>query len=325
MSESIRLKQDEQILELMGLVETLQKENEDKDRVLEEKNRIISEQDEVLAEQSTVIAEQTELIAEQKMQLQECLELNERLNRENRNASVQALQSELKKTKDSLESVRGKLFHSEFTIESLQEKLHASEEARKYAETHQKVVTVPVKENVPYEKCKKCHKGLYDTTLVGFVAYSLLVTVFTAVKSKVFVHDVGAFFVGVWNVIRWFVLGLVDGARWVAQVAEEIQNEALADVLYWLIVVVIVVGVIGSSGFGVYVGVRKIREVYLECCWDRVSVMVATISLAVAVYFGEEVKAVMPVNLVVMMSIVHGVYIGVRKYVKGWREARKYR
>ena len=315
MSESIRLKQDEQIQELMDLVETLQKESEDKDRVIMEKDRIIAEQEEILAEQ-------TGLIAEQKMQLRECLELNEKLNCENRSASVQALQSELKKAKDSLESVRGKLFRSEFTIESLQEKLHASEEAREYAETHQKVVTVPVKENVPYEKCKKCHKGLYDTTLVGFVAYSLLVTVFTAVKSKVFVHDVGAFFVGVWNMIRWFVVWLVGGAKWAAQVAEGIQNEALADVLYWLIVVVIVSVVIGGIGFGVYIGARKIREIYLECCWDRMSVMVATISLAVAVYFGEEIRAVVPVNLVVMMLIVHGVYVGVRKYVKGWREAR---
>ena len=63
----------------------------------------------------------------------------------------------------------------------------------------------------------------------------------------------------------------------------------------------------------------------MECCWDRVSVMVATISLAVAVYFGEEIKAVVPVNLVVMMLITHGVYVGVRKYVKGWRAARGYR
>ena len=311
MNESIRLKQDEQILELMDLVEVLQKESEDKDQVI--------------AEQDGVLEEQSKVIEEQKMQLQECLELNEKLNCENRNASVQVLQKDLKQTKDSLESVRGKLFRSELTIESLQEKLHASEEAREYAETHQKVEQVTVKENVLYEKCRKCHKGLYDTTLVGFVAYSLLVTSFAAVKSKVFVEDVGAFFTGAWDVIRWFVLGLVDVAKRVAQVAEGIQNEALADVLYWLMVAVIVAGVIGGIGFGVYVGVRKIRKIYLECCWDRVSVMVATISLAVAVYFGEEIRAVVPVNLVMMMLIVHGVYVGVRKYVNGWKDARGYR
>lgn len=311
MSESIRLKQDEQIQELMDLVETLQKEGEDKDRVL--------------AEQSKVIAEQTELIAEKKTQLQECLELNERLNRENRNASVQVLQKDLKQTKDSLESVRGKLFWSELTIESLQNKLRASEEARKYAETQQKVEQVTVKEKVIYEKCRRCHKGLYDTVLVGFVAYALLVTSFAAVKAKVFVNDVGAFLVGVWNVIRWFMVWLVGGAKWVAQVAEEIQNETLKDVLYWLIVVVIIVGVIGGIGFGVYVGVRKLRGIYIECCWDKVSVMVATISLALAVYFGEEIRTVVPKNLVVMMLIVHGMYIGVRWYAKGWREARGYR
>lgn len=318
MSESIRLKQDEQLLELMDLVEVLQKENEDKDKVITEKDRIIAEQEEVLAEQ-------TGLIAEQKMQLRECLELNEKLNCENRSASVQVLQKDLKQTKDSLESVRGKLLWSELTIESLQDKLRASEEAREYAETHQKVVTVPVEKKVPYEKCRKCHKGLCDTVLVGFVAYALLVTSFAAVKSKVFVKDVSAFFVGTWNVVSWFVLGLVDGAKWVAQVAKGIQNEALADVLYWLIVVVIVSVVIGGIGFGVYIGVRKVGKIYVECCWDRVSVMVATISLAIAVCFGEEIRAVVPVNLVVMLLITHGVYVSVRKYVKGWREARGYR
>lgn len=234
------------------------------------------------------------------------------------------LQKDLRQTKDLLESVRGKLFWSELTIESLQEKLRASEEAREYAETHQKIVSVPVKENVLYEKCRNCHKGLYDTALVGFAAYSLLVTSFAAVKSKVFVKEVGAFFVGAWDVVRWFVLGLVDGARWTAQVAEEIQNETLADVLYWLIVVVIIAGVICGLGFGVYIGVRKVKEVYMECCWDRVSVMVATIGLASVVHFGEEIRKVVPVNLVVMMLVAHGVYVGVRKYVKGWREARGY-
>lgn len=318
MSESIRLKQDEQIQELMELVETLQKESEDKDQVITEKDRIIAEQEEILAEQ-------TGLIAEQKMQLRECLELNEKLNCENRNASVQVLQKDLKQTKDSLESVRGKLFRSELTIESLQEKLRAAEEAREYAETHQKVERVTVKENVLYEKCRRCHKGLYDAALVGFAAYSLLVTGFVAIKSKVFVNEVGAFFVGAWNVIRCFVVGLVDWGRSVAKVVEGIQNEVLEDVLYWLIVVAIVSVVIGGIGFGVCVGVRRIREIYLECCWNRVSVMVAAISLAVAVYFGEEMRAVVPVNLVVMMLVVHGAYVGVRRYVKGWREARGYR
>ena len=161
--------------------------------------------------------------------------------------------------------------------------------------------------------------------IVGFVTYSLLVTSFAAVKSKMFVKDVGAFFVGVWNVIRWFVLWLVGGARWAAQVAKGIRDETVANVLYWLIVVVIVAGVIGGIGFGVYVGVRRVRGIYLECCWDGVSVMMATIGLAIAVYFGEEIRVVVPVNLVVMMLMVHGVYVGVRKYVKGWRVARGYR
>ena len=33
-------------------------------------------------------------------------------------------------------------------------------------------------------------------------------------------------------------------------------------------------------------------------------------------------RPVVPVNLVMMMLVVHGVYVSVRKYVKGWKEAR---
>lgn len=121
---------------------------------------------------------------------------------------MQALQSELKKANDSLEEQRVKLFGLERTREELQDKLNASKEAREYAEIHQKVVTVPVEKKVPYEKCRKCHKVIYDTALIGFVAYSLLVTIFTAVKTKVFIDDVGAFFAGAWDVIR------LDGLCW---------------------------------------------------------------------------------------------------------------
>lgn len=70
--------------------------------------------------------------------------------------------------------------------------------------------------------------------------------------------------------------------------------------------------------FYIFKQLYKLREIYLNCCWDRVSVMVATISLAIAVYFGEEIRAVVAVNMVVLMLVVREV-----RYVK-WKQKRIY-
>ncbi len=47
-------------------------------------------------------------------------------------------------------------------------------------------------------------------------------------------------------------------------------------------------------------------------------------STAIVVYFGEWIKSVMPINLIVLLLLVQVIYIGIRCYVKGWREERGY-
>ena len=41
-------------------------------------------------------------------------------------------------------------------------------------------------------------------------------------------------------------------------------------------------------------------------------------------YFGEWIKSVIPINLIVLLLLVYVVYIGIRCYVKDWREERGY-
>ena len=48
------------------------------------------------------------------------------------------------------------------------------------------------------------------------------------------------------------------------------------------------------------------------------------ISMAIAIYFGDWIKTVLPINMLFLLLFVQLVYVGIRWYVKGWRETRGY-
>lgn len=69
---------------------------------------------------------------------------------------------------------------------------------------------------------------------------------------------------------------------------------------------------------------KKVTKVYQENCWDVISVGIAVISLAVTVYFGDWIKALVKLNLVALLLLVQTVYVVIRVYVKGCKRVRGY-
>lgn len=57
---------------------------------------------------------------------------------------------------------------------------------------------------------------------------------------------------------------------------------------------------------------------------DIISIMVALLSTAIVIYFGEWIKSIIPINLIVLLLLMHVIYIGIRCYVKDWLEEREY-
>jgi hypothetical protein len=55
-----------------------------------------------------------------------------------------------------------------------------------------------------------------------------------------------------------------------------------------------------------------------------ISVGVTVTSLALAVYFGDWIKELVRLNLVVLLLLVQAVYVGIRVYVKGCKRASGY-
>ena len=233
MNELRNSKSDDQLEELLLLTEQMQEELDQKDRT----------------------------IRELKVQLDESLTLNERLNSENRAGNIQALKNDLRKTKELLQSEKEKTHTAEIMTEECQDKLRQAEQERDYALSHQKKVEIPVEKPVLYQKCQNCNQTAY-------------------LKAK---------------------------ERYDTQREKLVYGGCL----------------VGAGILLAFIGI-KIAGLYKKYCWDMITVMVILISMAITIYFGDSIKTVLPINLLFLLLFVQLVYVGIRWYVKGWRENRGY-
>ena len=288
-------------------------------------------------------------IMELNRQLNESLTLNEKLNSENRAENIEALRTKLKQTEEQLTSETDSRKRADAEVVAWKFKYEKAEQAKRYAQTHQKTVEVPVEKKVPYEKCDNCDRTAYQKakekcdnrkiqlekkykqmttgyeSLMFLLAwYSIATTLFTAILSPVFLNDCIPFFgtigKGIINLFREFV----TGADSFGQLSNGISNSIVSGIVYWLIAAIVMGILFIITGF-LIIGIGyQVGKIYRKYCWDIISIMVAIMSTAIVIYFGEWIKSVIPINLIVLLLLVYVVYIGIRCYVKDWREERGY-
>ena len=319
MTEYKNSKSDAQLEELLLLTEQMQEELDQKDRTIEEL----------------------------KVQLDESLTLNERLNSENRAGNIQALKNDLRKTKELLQSEKEKTHAAEIMIEECRDKLRQAEQERDYALSHQKKVEIPVEKPVLYQKCGNCNQtaylrakerydtqreklagrykaktAMYEALMFLLIWYSVSTTLFQMIRSKVFISDCGRFFDTIATFIQTIAGCIVLTGKNVAQISDGISNPVVAGIGYWLIRILVCGGcLVGAGILLAFIGI-KIAGLYKKCCWDMITILVTLISMEIAIYFGDWIKTVLPINLLFFLLFVQLVYVGIRWYVKGCRENR---
>ena len=321
MTEYKNSKSDAQLEELLLLTEQMQEELDQKDRTIEEL----------------------------KVQLDESLTLNERLNSENRAGNIQALKNDLRKTKELLQSEKEKTHAAEIMTEECQDKLRQAEQERDYALSHQKKVEIPVEKPVLYQKCGNCNQtaylkakekydtqreklagryktktAMYEALMFLLIWYSVSTTLFQMIRSKIFISDCVVFFDTIATFIQTIAGWIILTGKNMAQISNGISNPVVAGIVYWLIRILICGGCLVGAGILVAFIEIKIAELYKKCCWDMITIMVILISMATAIYFGKWIKTTLPINLLFLLLFVQLVYVGIRWYVKGWRETRGY-
>ena len=321
MNELRNSKSDDQLEELLLLTEQMQEELDQKDRT----------------------------IRKLKVQLDESLTLNERLNSENRAGNIQALKNDLRKTKELLQSEKEKTHAAEIMTEECQDKLRQAEQERDYALSHQKKVEIPVEKPVLYQKCGNCKQtaylkakerydtqreklagrykaktAMYEALMFLLIWYSVSTTLFQMIRSKIFISDCVVFFDTIATFIQTIAGWIILTGKNMAQISNGISNPVVAGIVYWLIRILICGGCLVGAGILVAFIEIKIAELYKKCCWDMITIMVILISMATAIYFGKWIKTTLPINLLFLLLFVQLVYVGIRWYVKGWRETRGY-
>ena len=248
-----------------------------------------------------------------------------------------------------MQSEKEKTHAAEIMTEECQDKLRQAEQERDYALSHQKKVEIPVEKPVLYQKCGNCSQtaylkakekydtqreklaGRYKTKTVMYEAlmflliwYSVSTTLFQMIRSKVFISDCMVFFDTIATFVQTIAGGIIPAAKNMAQISNGISNPVVAGIVYWLIRILICGGcLVGAGIFLAFIGI-KIVGLYKKYCWDMITIMVILISMATAIYFGNWIKTALPINLLFLLLFVQLVYVGIRWYVKGWREARGY-
>ena len=97
-----------------------------------------------------------------------------------------------------------------------------------------------------------------------------------------------------------------------AQISDRISNPVIAGIVYWLIRILVCGGcLVGAGILLAFIGI-KIAGLYKKYCWDMITILVTLISMAIAIYFGDWIKTVLPVTLIFLLLLVQVIYVGIR-------------
>ena len=165
---------------------------------------------------------------------------------------------------------------------------------------------------------------MYEALMFLLIWYSVSTTLFQMIRSKVFISDCMVFFDRIATFVQTIADWVILTGKNVAQISNGISNLVIARIIYWLIRILICGGCLVGAGILLAFIEIKIAGLYKKYCWDMITVMVILISMAIAIYFGDWIKTVLPINLLFLLLFVQLVYAGIRWYVKGWQEARGY-
>jgi len=168
------------------------------------------------------------------------------------------------------------------------------------------------------DELSKKYKTMTVTYQVEFMAvliYGLISSILQAVTTPVIREDVISFFTGIWEgTVGLYSLIEVLG-RNAAGLAYLINNPTASDVVYWIVLIVVMViligGILFGSGLVIFLFGRYVRENQ----WDRHTVIAITADIALTLFLAEEIRAWIPVNLVVIQILIFLGYSGIRAWI----------
>jgi len=168
-----------------------------------------------------------------------------------------------------------------------------------------------------YKALTVSHEGF----LFGCLLYGILVTVFTAIRSKAFTGDFKTFFITVGNFFMWCGKSLYWLGIQASKLGDMIPQPILATIVHWLLFIIACFGVAIVLVILAFTGIYAWFEWFKENQADLASLSVFLVSLALIIFFADVFKAFLPVNLLLLLLLVQIIAMLARV---GYKQYRKY-
>ena len=325
--------QTQKILELQQQVKQLEQTLQKKDLQLSEALHQAEEWKNQEEQAENKIQIHLSEISKLKLEVQKLADKNEKLNEADnilkRNIELENQNKELKQSEQNARNeAEAKVSEIKREYQNKTKKLieiqQKTEQLKKQVETtrsRQKALVVEKADDL-YSRHKKNLENEYkarraslEVFTLGLLLYGVLVTLFTAIRSEIVISDFKTFFLTIWSFIRVSIKNLFKMANWASQLGDKIPQEILALLVHWLILLLVCFVIGGGVIFLLFTFGTKLIDFYAENMADNTSIAVTLITLSVEVFFGEWMRTWLPVNLLFLFLIVHGVYIGIRAYL----------
>lgn len=248
----------------------------------------------------------------------EALKQSEKLAWEKAEAEIRNVKREYTYKEQESERIKSKaealISQAETTIKSQNELI-----MQKAEEMYQRKKTSL---KTAYKSKEMALEGSFFVTII----YGVLITLFTAVRSKVFVSDFKSFVMAIWNVLQVLFGFTLKVSKQVAQLGDMIQQPILATIVHWVLLIVVMVLMCGGLGVLIIGGSISAFNGYtkkLEFA-DVWSLFMFLVILGLSVFFADEIRAFVPINLLLLNVMMHAIYVFMRWYNQEYGGRRFY-
>ncbi len=174
-----------------------------------------------------------------------------------------------------------------------------------------------------FEKCNKCkvdklkEKNEYlDYLSFMLVLYIIMVSIVSAVKNKILLNDILSFSTSIFQGISNAVKKLWNLIESISSFAYKIPNIIIADILYWIIIIVLILVFLIFIGLVMYFAVKFSIKILKEK-WDKFYIMLCIVTTTIMIYFTDmiNIKSHFDINIVflgiltiVILTVVRVIY-----------------
>lgn len=174
------------------------------------------------------------------------------------------------------------------------------------------------------DELSKKYKTMTVTYKIEFMAvliYGLISSILQAITTPVIREDIVTFFTGIWKGIVGLYTLIEMLARNVAGLANYIEDPTASGIVYWIICVAIMAVLILAILFGLGLVLFRYGRYVRENQWDMYTVIAITVDIAVTLFLAEEIRRLIPINMVVIQAVILLIYSLIRARIRHVRSA----